>query len=308
MSHTNLIRLDLNLLLVFHALMTERSVTRAGIRLHLTQGAVSHALARLREYFEDPLFVRSKQGMQPTARALELATPIQSALSALDAAVGPLAFDPGTSQHSFRIASTDYFSALILPRIITRLETEAPHVDIQVVPHVVKNVGDLFDNDEIEFAVGFFSNELRKMLPPYCDWTTLTEDYLVCAMRKDHPLASRTITLDEYLNCTHLKYSSGAGSTSTADQYLELQNLARRAGVTISHYLAAPMILQNTNMIMTIPSRMARLFGDHYGLHWGPIPFSLPEAPTQLVWGTRMERHPAHIWLRSVIMDVASSV
>jgi len=303
-----LARLDLNLLLVFHALMTERSVTLAGTRLHLTQGAVSHALARLREYFEDPLFVRSKQGMQPTARALELAGPLQTALAALDTAVGPPTFDPGTSRLTFRIASTDYFSVLILPRVIARLESEAPNVEIRSVPHVFTNVADLIDNDEVEFAVGFFSNELRKMLPPHCAWAPLTEDYLVCAMRKDHPLAGHPISYEDYLACAHLKYASGPDSTSTADQYLELHNQTRRSGVTIGHYLAAPAILRNTDMVMTIPSRMARMFSEHYGLSWGPIPFSLPGAPTQLVWSSRMERQLAHVWLRKIIMDVAATV
>lgn len=305
MNYTNLSRININLLLVFNALMTEGSVTRASRRLHLTQGAVSHALARLREHLDDQLFVPSRHGMKPTARAISLADPIQEALKALDTALEPLTFDPASSQHQFRIASTDYFSTLVLPYVVTRLEAEAPNVRIRNVPHVISNVSDMFQKEEIDFAIGFFSNSLRHMLPPYSESTTLMEDRLVCVMRRGHPLASRRIPAADYLDATHLKYSSGADSASIIDEYLDRHNLERRIGLSIGHYLAAPLILKNTTMVMTTPSRIARLFCEYYDLDWSPLPYDLPTAPTQIVWSSRMERHPAHLWLRTLIIDTA---
>jgi DNA-binding transcriptional LysR family regulator len=305
MSHVHLRRLDLNLLLVFDAIMNERSATRAGGRLHLTQGAVSHALQRLRRALEDELFVRTKEGMLPTARALELAGPVQEALSRLNAALSPLEFNPAVSAHTFRIASTDYFATLMLPKLIRRVEAEAPHVDLRVLPHVMSNVGELLENHEIEFAVGFFKNSLRDMLPHHCDWTELTEDHFMCVMRKDHPLARSRLTTETYLAASHLLFSLTGQPSSSVDRLLGEAGLKRRIGVAISNYLAAPLLLESSNMIMTVPSRMAHLYSEKFDLHLAKMPISLPAVPTQLIWNSRLNRHAAHVWLRSLIIETS---
>jgi DNA-binding transcriptional LysR family regulator len=296
--------LDLNLLLVFDAVMSERSVTRAGDRLHLTQGAVSHALTRLRQVTGDQLFLRSRDGMRPTPRAIALAGPVQEALSRLDAALNPMQFDPATSSQTFRIASTDYFTTLTLPKFMRRIEAEAPGVNLRFLPHTMTNVPAMLEAQEVEFAVGFFQNSLRNLLPTHCDWVKLCDDHLECVMRNGHRLARRALTLKDYLSATHLLFSLGGDASSTIDRYLQKKRLTRRVGLTISHYLAASPILEQSDMIMTVPSRIARLYVERYGLFRTELPFKLPLAPTQLVWSTWMDRHAAHRWLRSLIIEI----
>lgn len=305
MNHVHLRQLDLNLLLVFDALMTERSVTRAGESLLLTQGAVSHGLRRLRNVLGDELFVRSKDGMNPTARALELAVPLAEVLSRLNAAFGPVTFDPASSDHTFRIASTDYFATLVLPRLVKRVEAQAPKVNLRILPHTVANVPALLDNHQAEFAVGFFQNSLRDMLPAHCESVELSRDEMVCVMRRDHLLA-KGLSFEKYLAATHLLFSLTGDVSSAVDRQLAKKKRSRRIGVTISHYLAAPLILQSSDMIMTVPGRMAQLYVDKYDLIQTAAPVDLPPAPTQLVWNSRLNRHEAHAWMRSLIVDVSA--
>jgi DNA-binding transcriptional LysR family regulator len=308
LNYAGLRRLDLNLLLVFDAVLSERSVTRAGERLLLTQGAISHALNRLRSAIGDELFVRSKDGMKPTRRALELAEPLQEALSRLSATLGPPEFDPATSTRTFRLASTDYFATLVLPRLIARIEAEAPRVDLRILPHTVANVSELLDAREVEFAIGFFQNSLRDMRPGNTSWIELCNDRVVCVMRRDHPLARTPLTLECYLGASHLLYSLTGEPSSMADAHLKNKNLARRVGLTICHYLAAPLVLESSDMIMTVPARMAALYVEKYGLTTTPSPLELPATPTQLVWNTRFDARGEHRWLRELIVDVSKEM
>jgi DNA-binding transcriptional LysR family regulator len=308
MNYAHLRKLDLNLLLAFDAVMSERSVTRAGSRLHLTQGAVSHALTRLRATVGDELFVRGKDGMRPTPRALALAGPVREVLSNLDAAIGPSRFDPASSSETFRIASTDYFTTLALPKLVRRIEAEAPHVDVRFLSHTVTNVPDLLDRQEVELAVGFFQNSLRNLLPPHCEWAVLCDDHLECVMRKSHRLARRSLTLADYLAATHLLFSLSGEASSTIDRHLRKKKLTRRIGFTVTHYLVAGPVLAQSDMIMTVPSRIARLYADQHGLVRKRLPLKVPLAATQLVWNSWMDRAPAHRWLRALIMDVCGSL
>lgn len=308
MNFVHLRHLDLNLLIVFDAVMAERSVTRAGDRLHLTQGAVSHSLNRLRGMTGDQLFVRAKDGMRPTPLAIALSGPVQEALSQLDSALSPAQFDSATASQIFRIASTDYFTTLVLPTLMRRIEAEAPGVNLRFLPHTVTNAPDLLDRQEVEFAVGFFQNSLRDMLPSHCEWVTLCDDHLECVMRKGHGLARETLTLSDYLSATHLLFSLSADASSTIDKHLQKKGLVRRIGLTLSHYLAAAPILEQSDMIMTAPSRIARLFVETSSLFRTRLPIKLPSAPTQLVWSTWMNRNAAHRWLRSLIIDVCADL
>jgi DNA-binding transcriptional LysR family regulator len=303
--HT-LSRFDLNLLSVFDAIFTERSVTKAARRLSVTQTAVSHSLAKLREQFNDRLFVRSPNGMRPTPRALELAREVRQALHHIEHALSKSEFDPNRITHTFRLAITEYFGTVALPALIERLQTEAPHVELVTVPNVLVNAPLLLDSQQIDFAIGYFQDPLRNLLPPRLKSIPLLKDHYVCAMRKHHPLARKKLTLDEYLSARHLLFSLHGENFGSVDRVLKRMKARRQIGLTLCHYMVAPPIIESTDMIMTLTSRMARSYKQLHGLHITPLPIKIPSAPMQLIWDDRVTDSVVHRWMRSLIVDVCS--
>jgi DNA-binding transcriptional LysR family regulator len=304
MRYTNLGRLDINLLLVFDALLEQRSVTSAARSLGLTQAGVSHALARLRQSLGDQLFVRTKHGMQPTPRALSLAAPLSDALVRLNLALSPSDFDPSRSTETFRLLASDYFATLVLPGLIRRLQREAPLIDVRVVPNSYGDVSELIKNNEIHFAAGLFKNRMSGSLGRHCDVLTLFDDSYVCVMRKDHPLAEKQMSKKAYLACNHILFSPTGNAEFGVERYLRPLGIRRHISLITCHYLAAPAIVQDSDLVLTISSRIAGLYVDKFGLHMKPLPFKLPSTPVQLVWNSRFNSYPPYSWFRSLILDL----
>ncbi len=302
----NLSRFDLNLLLVFDAVFAERSVTKAARRLSVTQTAISHALSRIRDQFKDPLFVRAQGGMRPTSRALELAPFIRQALEQVGHVISRSEFDPNKVAHTFRIAITEYFAMVALPQVVRRIETEAPNVVLITVPNVLINAPLLLDSQEIDFAIGYFQDSLRDLLPPRLKAITLFKDHHVCVMRRDHPLARKKLTMQAYLAARHLMFSLHGEHFGMIDRLLRRMKVRRRIGLTVSHYMAAPPIIQDSDMIMTLTSRMAARYEDLYDLHVSTLPFKVPPAPMQLIWNDRIDVSAIHRWMRSLIVDISA--
>ena len=308
MRHTNLQKLDLNLLLLFEALMEEGSVTGAAKRLLLTQAGVSHALTRLRAVLKDDLFIRSKGRMQPTARAVALAEPLRDALVQLDAALNPSAFDPAQSRQIFRIVATDYFATIVLPSLIFRLEKEAPQVDLRILSNSLGDVGAMLSSSDVDFAAGLFKNRMTGAMRADCSSTTLFHDKYVCVMRKDHALAHKTLTKARYLAGKHILFSPTGSLDYGIEKYLRPIGVQRHIGVVLSHYLAAPLILQNSDMIMTVPGRLADFYVSRYKVRVAPLPLKVPPIAIQFVWNSRFDDHPAYRWFRSLVAEVCSNI
>src|SRR5882724_1682452 len=210
MNQAHFASLDLNLLRVFDALMEERSVTRAGARLRLTQSAISHALNRLRYMLADELFVRGTEGMQPTARAAEIGPRLRQALHHMQLALAPSAFDPKTTDRCFTIGATDYISALLLPEITARLRIEAPHAELRVRPLDDIDIVDELDAGRMDLVTGSFGR-----VPERFGQEPLYGDEMVWLMRDDHPAAGKPMTLDLIARLPHLSIAL-TGSVSEA--------------------------------------------------------------------------------------------
>lgn len=307
MRHTNLRKLDLNLLLLFEALMEERSVTHAAKRLFLTQAGVSHALTRLRTILKDELFVRGKGRMQPTARAMALAGPLKDALIMLDAALNPADFDPAESNQTFRLVGTDYFATVVLPNLIFRLEKEAPHVDLRILSNSLGDVGAMLASNDVDFAVGF-KNRMTMLIRSDCHAATLFEDEYVCVLRKGHEFARMPLTRTRYLQSKHILFSPTGNADYGVETYLRPMGIRRHIGVILSHYLAAPLILQNTDLIMTAPKRLAQFYVNRYDVRIVPLPLKMPAISIQVVWSSQFDEHPAYRWFRSLIADVCTTI
>jgi DNA-binding transcriptional LysR family regulator len=302
----NLSRFDLNLLLVFDAVFAERSVTKAARRLSVTQTAVSHSLSRLREHFSDQLFVRVSDGMRPTPRAQELAPLVRDALERIQNMVAKSDFDPTKISHTFRIAITEYFGALVLPQLVKRLEAEASNIELVTVPNILINAPILVDTQEIDFAIGYFQDPLRNLLRPRLKAIPLSKDHYVCVMRKYHPLARKKLTLNAYLSARHLQFSLYGDNFGIIDRVLRRMKARRKIGLTICHYMVAPPIIQGSDMIMTLTSRMAQRYKDFSEPHIAPLPIKIPAAPMQLIWNDRVTNSASHRWMRSLIVDICS--
>jgi DNA-binding transcriptional LysR family regulator len=297
MQRINLRAVDLNLLVVFDAVMAERSVTRASERLHLTQPAVSHALARLRALFKDPLFVRTPAGLEPTTLASGLAVRIATVLSEIGAILsGDEGFDPATSDRQFTIGMSDYAAFVFLPDLYKRIRAQAPTVRL-VVRHTshVRGLA-MLTNDEVELVVGNFPKP-----PARVSHELLLKEGFLCAARGDHPAFVGKLTLRTYLGLDHLHVSLSGEPAGYIDEVLRRKKHRRTIALTVGHFLVAPSIVAATDLIATEPARVLRPAARQLGLAILPPPMALPDFDVVQMWPRRLTMDEGHAWLRRQI-------
>jgi DNA-binding transcriptional LysR family regulator len=301
MHHMNLAAMDLNLLRVLDALLTERQLTRAAQRVGLSQPAMSHALARLREHLGDPLFVRTPRGLVPTARAMQLATPLRTALTALEQAfAGASAFDPRVARRTFAIAAADYASFVIVPRLVEKLTRVAPHVDLWVHAPAPDPVEQLSLGD-VDFVLGprFGWRELASIHAQ-----TLYHERFVCLVRRDHPRVKRRLDLATYASLTHVFVAPRGRPGGVVDEALGLVGLTRRVGLAVPHFLVAPHVVASSDMVVTLGARVAEPPMRVLPLKLVEAPVELPGFDVQLCWHERTTHDPAHQWLRAQVLEL----
>jgi len=293
----NVAGLDLNLLRVFEAVLRDRSVTAAARRLGLTQPAVSNALARLRAQFEDALFVRTPSGMDATPFARELAEPVRQALALLEAALahGP-GFDPATATRAFRFYMSDLGQIEFLPPLVERAQRVAPGVRLEAVALEVEDIGDALAAGSLDIAVGFLPG-----LGPPVRREALFRDPYVCLMRSDHPI--RSLTKKRFLEASHALVSYRGGHR-VIEEALERAGLARRIALRVPHFTVLPMVLRRTDLILTLPSRIARVYEREGRFRSLPPPVAIPPADVGAHWHERFERDAGNRWLRETIREL----
>lgn len=302
MNNIHLTNIDLNLLTVFDAVMRERNATRAAHRIGLTQPAVSHALNRLRAVLGDPLFVRTPGGMVPTPFAQEMATPVRGMLEGIENLFSrERNFDPTASARAFTLGMSDYATSVLLPKVLEILTTEAPGVSI-----TVKNTGHdvglgMVDSGQAELAAGNFP-----LPPPHLRRELLYREGFVCAGRTGHPALNGRLTLKRYLAIDHLQVSTAGNPHGYVDDVLDKMNVRRRVKATVGHFLAAPLLLENTDLLATEPTRLFSALGKRHGLRLATPPFALPEFEVVQIWHARHDGDPGHAWLRTVLRRAAT--
>lgn len=296
----NLRALDLNLLLIFDVIYIERSISRAAIKLHLSQPTVSNALARLRERLEDPLFERGSQGMLPTPRAKALAEPIRHALDVLERGLrGDDTFDFSHSDREFVIAVEDYGETIILPRFIDWLAKVAPGIRIKIRPESSAMLKSELRDGEVDLALDYFV--LRQ--PGYSSACVLTET-LLSLSRRDHPTVGERLSLETYLALRHVVLAPRTSAMPMIDLALSKRGLQREIAVTVPHFLSMPVIVQNSDMICTLPRRMAHLYEDHFCLKSHSVPLRIPKFPVYLIWHESLQGDSGHQWFRKHLIEL----
>lgn len=300
--HSALRRLDLNLLLVFDALLRTRSVTLAGQELSLSQSACSHALARLREALDDRLFIRNGGLMQPTPLARRLASSISTTLNTLaDCLAEAQHFDPATSRQIFTCAATDYTGFALLPHFISGLQQQAPNVHINIVQSRSADSLEELRAGRIDFSLGFggpddvLAEDIRAV-------EGFTDDYVVMA-RPRHPVVGARLTLERYLACRHIVIRPWHDEPGVIDGILAQQGLTREIALQLPTMMGAPFIVAESDLLITMPRHAARTFTSLAGLDIFAVPFTTPKY-TLRVWSHRSAEHSgAHRWVEQRLLE-----
>ena len=300
MHQTNNLRaIDLNLLVILDALLSERHLSRAAARLHMSQPAVSHALARLRHLLQDPLLLRGKGGFQPTARALALVQPLAETLQGVRSVLGGAVFDAGASERTFRVAMSDYGAALVLPALIRRLRRDAPGIGL-AISHASRSamLSGLADG-ELDLALGVFAQRPMQLLSE-----TLFEEQFICAFDAASVAPGQVLALDDYLARPHVLVASGdGGMAAEVDAALASLGRVRRIAVRLPHWTVAPGLLMGTDLVLTVAQRC--LPCARPGLALQAPPFAIARFAFELVRHRRTEGDAGIAWLRAAIADAA---
>ncbi len=310
----NVDRIDLNLLVYLDVLLRERNVTKAANHLGLSQPAMSNGLRRLRDLFQDPLLVRTSEGMAPTERAHALQPVIRDVLATVDKAVQPqAAFDAVSAERVFRIMASDYAESTLFPHVLHRMRGEAPGVTLDIM-----NPSDVSFVDVEQGKVDMVINRFETM-PQSFHQKDLWQDNFACLLSVDNPILGN-FTLESYLQAQHVwvsKTGMGVGvgmnpgdvqRLGWVDEALSRLGKKRRISVFTRHYQAAMMLAERNDLIVTTPSRAARLQRDNPRVVIKEPPFEIPPFALKMAWSPLLQHNPAHRWMRNLVVEVAASL
>ena len=290
---------ELTLLQVFDAIMTEGSVTQAGHRLAMSQPAVSNAIARMRDIWKDPVFVKKGRQIEPTAFAQSLWAQVRDPMQQLASALESRGFDPAQSHRQFRIAIADLSVDLYWLPFSCRVAEQAPHVDLYAVPYTRMGVIEQLREARIDIGLGPLSQHDRSLrsIPLYQNTYKLV-------MRKDHPLAGKAITMDDFLAAKHLLVSQSGDPRGNVDQALQRLEKRRRVAMTVNHFSAVPKLLSNSDLIAVVPQMVVGGPQFSSDLWITDPPLDIEASPVYLVWHTCLDRDLGLIWLRNLLEKV----
>jgi DNA-binding transcriptional LysR family regulator len=307
--------LDLNLLRVFDAIMEERSILRASQKVFLSQSAVSHSLARLREMLDDELFIRTAGGMQPTARALAMAPLIREALKKLETAIGPPKFDPASSTRKFTIAASDFTTMIVAPHLLQIFDAEAPYVDIVIRPVTRIDLAEQIDLGRIDTAIGTFSAAPQRfksnLLFEY-------DDVLIANASRKFGI----MTTEQLSSLSIVVVSFGGEQEGAVDGFISERGLARRSemydraaferafatlehpprlAVSLPHFLALPALLEGSGLAAIVPRPLADAFARTHSISICELPYPTTRFEVRSLWHERHEGDASQEWLHGIM-------
>src|SRR6266852_335381 len=289
---------DLNLLVVFEAVMQDGSVTAAGKRLGMSQPAMSHALNRLRYLLKDQLFIRTPKGMVPTPRAEQLALPLRHALGEMQRALEPETFVAAQANRRFAIAVNNYAAIVVAAPLVAAVSAAAPLVQLDLRPSGTVDVFDHLDRGDLDVSIGTFGAVGERFAS-----AVVLEDRFVAVMRKGHPAARTKFSTETFGALQHLEISSSGDDTGFIARSLMTRGARGRVAVRLP-YLSAGVVLGQSNMVATLSRRIAETMVQGGRLQIRDLPFTSPTVRTSMVWHRKLEGSAAHRWLRDLIGSV----
>lgn len=286
---------DLNLLKVFDALRKKQSVTLAGDLMGLSQPAMSFALSKLRTLFDDPLFIRTSRGMQPTARALQIAGPVQRILEMVSSEVLPSSgFDPEHSERQLVLCMSDIGEMVFLPRLLRMLDREAPLVKIRTLALSSEQLEESLDAGEVDAAIGYFPRLLNTSIRN----RALYSHSFVCIVRRDHPTIGDSLSPEQYQAAAHVAVQAEGRGMSVLDRELAARGITRRVRFSLPRFMGVPFLVAESDMIATVPLAVGRRFAEITDVRLLPLPWEITGYDIHLYWHTRFHHDPANHWLR----------
>lgn len=298
----NLRQIDLNLLVIFNALMREKSVTRAALHIGVTQPAVSNALSRLRHLFNDELLVRTPTGMEPTQRAEELGPAVDQILRAINGLVdNPNKFDPQTADLTFQIRMSDVLALLLLPQLAQRVAGEAPQVHVETVHLSPHRTVDALESGAIDLAIstGLHGSSAVQEQP-------LFDDRLICLSRTGHPRIGADPVLEDFLASHHIRVAQSPVDDRFVDNWLTAHGHRRHIGLTVPHWLSVPHVVRETDLIAVMSHRAAERFAHDPGIQRSPLPVPDCGFTWSMYWHKRHRSNTAQQWLRDHVANTAA--
>ncbi|MBU2710704.1 LysR family transcriptional regulator [Zooshikella harenae] len=309
----NISRVDLNLLVYLDVLLREKNVTKAASHLGITQPAMSNGLRRLRELFDDPLLVRTSEGMTATERALSLQPMVRDVLSNIEKALQPQKdFDAYSSDRVFRIMASDYAESTLIPPLLTQLRQLAPHVTLDILTPSDVSFLDV-EQGRVDMAINRFDE-----MPQSFHQTTVWQDSFSCLISANNPILD-DFNLDTYLQAQHIWVSKtgmgvGVGMTPQdvqrlgwVDEALAKLEKKRRISVFTRHYQVAMLLAQQPDLIATLPTRAALLAQNNPHLVIHKPPFAIADFELKMAWSPLLQHNPGHQWLRRLVGEVAKT-
>jgi len=303
MKQINIATIDLNLLKTFLAIWEMRSLTGAADKLHLSQPAASHALRRLREIFDDPLFVRTPTSMAPTDAAMRLHPPIASALHTItDALQNHARFDPASSTRTFRLSMSDMSSAHILPIVLKELGHRAPHVCFEVEQMSIDALSSAMRNGDIDLAFGYMPG-----LDGECESQTLFFDEYICLMRKGNPAGRKPLTHDSMAALRYIHTANNTTGHKLAEDIFRNAGIRRDIALRLPHFTSALNIVKETDLALILPRSIAELFNRAKECVILDIPLEMPRIPIRLHTHARFSGDTGLMWLRTMFAEMFGS-
>lgn len=305
--------LDLNLLRVFDEVMAERNLTRAAHNLSMTQPAVSNALRRLRESLGDDLVRRAGYGVEPTPVGLALWPTVRDALEQLRQSLAPGEFDPSTARNAFVMAMADATAAKVVPALMDILQSEAPGVNLRILPLTTRDPRELLESGKADLAIGHFPGVLAELsaihlqedIPHFLHQRLYDGEYVV-VMRRDHPLAKTPLTLDAYCAARHLLVSFSGRAYGFVDEALTALSRQRRVVLTVNQFFTAGQVVATTDLLTVLPRHFVGATGMVHKLALSELPLSVPAVHVDTLWQRQAEHNSAHRWLRQAVERAAT--
>jgi DNA-binding transcriptional LysR family regulator len=299
MRDVDLAAIDLNLLTVLDALLQEQHVTAAARRIHVSQPAVSRALARLRKLFDDELLVRVGQRMHPTPRALTLVAPLHDALAALSGLVRPDHFEPTTATGAVRVAAPDIIAYMLGPALLRHLAQAAPRLNVEITQWSADWREDLASG-AVDLTFGVATGK-----EPGIYSKVLARNEWACVLRRGHPVLRRKWTLESYLELSHLLIGFTSHGGGQVDDALAAIGRTRRVGLRMPYVILSPLVIAETDLVLTTARWLAEKLARHVGIVIKAPPVSLTPVDLPMVWHERSHRDPRQRWLRATLLALA---
>jgi DNA-binding transcriptional LysR family regulator len=298
--------IDVRLLRAFVSLMSERSVSRAAERLGSSQPALSQSLARLRMLFGDPLLIRSRGGMTPTDRARELERSVRVILAEYERMLQPASrFDPAASRRRFVVSAPEYAEHMLMPALLARLRAEAPAVRVEVRTPQPERAAELLESGELDLRIAWLLQA-----PQALRSTPLFQDKIVCLASQSHQQIRGSLSLAQFLELPHVR-PLGTGRPTTArvlDEAVEREGHKLERSFLVQNFLTIPLIVAATDMLATLPNRLALTFVAHHNLQLLEPPLRLPRIRYAAYWHERSHKDAGHRWFRSLVLEAAQAL